>query len=277
MTYSIVARDAATGELGVAVQSHFFAVGPVVPWLRPGVGAVATQAMAELSYGPLALDLLAAGRSPERALEILTEADPGAATRQVAVIDAAGAVAVHTGERCIAEAGHRLGEGWAVLANMMTKPTVPDAMADAFLTADGSLAERLLAALDAAEAEGGDIRGRQSAALVVVRGDREAPVWDNVCDVRVDDHPDPLVELRRLVGMRRAYRTGDAYDPVLGNNPEVRFWSALRRAAAGDVAGARAILDPIYAADERWRELVRRLPAAGNLPDDPELLAALTD
>lgn len=277
MTYSIVARDAGTGELGVAVQSHFFAVGPVVPWLRPGVGAVATQAMAELSYGPLALDLLAAGRSPQRALEILTGADPGAATRQVAVLDAAGAVAVHTGERCIAEAGHRLGEGWAVLANMMTKPTVPDAMADAFVTAEGVLAERLLAALDAAEAEGGDIRGRQSAALVVVRSDRDAPVWDNVCDVRVDDHPDPLVELRRLVGMRRAYRTGDADDPVLGGNPEVRFWSAIRRAVTGDVAGARAVLDPIYAADERWRELVRRLPAAGNLPDDPALLSALTD
>ena len=277
MTYSIVARDDATGELGVAVQSHYFAVGPVVPWLRPGVGAVATQAMAELSYGPLALDLLAAGRSPARALEILTEADPGAATRQVAVLDAAGAVAVHTGERCIAEAGHRLGEGWAVLANMMTKPTVPDAMADAFVTAEGPLADRLLAALDAAEAEGGDIRGRQSAALVVVRGDPDAPVWDHVCDVRVDDHPDPVVELRRLVAMRRAYRTGAADDPVLGDNPEVRFWSALRRATAGDVAGARAMLDPIYAADERWRELVRRLPAAGNLPDDPALLSALTD
>lgn len=277
MTYSIVARDTATGELGVAVQSHFFAVGPVVPWLRPGVGAVATQAMAEVSYGPLALDLLVAGRSPERALEILTEADPGAATRQVGVVDATGAVAVHTGECCIAEAGHVVGEGWAVLANMMTSPGVPDAMADAFLAADGHLADRMLAALDAAEDTGGDIRGRQSAALVVVRGDAGSPVWDNVYDVRVDDHPEPLDELRRLVGMRRAYRTGAADDPVLGDNPEVRFWSALRRAAAGEVAEARAILDPIYAADERWRELVRRLPAAGSLPDDPALVAALTD
>jgi uncharacterized Ntn-hydrolase superfamily protein len=207
VTYSIVARDPATGELGVAVESHFFAVGPVVPWLRPGVGAVATQAMAELSYGPLALDLLEAGRSPSRALEILTEADPGAATRQVAVVDAAGAVAVHTGECCIAEAGHRLGEGWAVQANMMTSPGVPDAMAEAFLAAGGPLADRMLAALDAAEAAGGDIRGRQSAALVVVRGDAGSPAWDNVCDVRVDDHPEPLVELRRLVATTRCSAT----------------------------------------------------------------------
>jgi uncharacterized Ntn-hydrolase superfamily protein len=233
--------------------------------------------MAEISYGPKALDLLAAGRSPADALAELTAADPQAATRQVAVVDASGAVATHTGERCIAEAGHRTGDGWSVQANMMTNATVPDAMAEAFTTAEGDLAFRLLAALDAAEAEGGDIRGRQSAALVVVGGGPDVPHWDNVYDVRIDDHPEPLVELRRLVEIRRAYRTMRPDDPSLGGNPELRFWKALHLATTGDVPGARALLDPIYAADDRWRELVRRLPAAGQLPDDPALLAALTD
>jgi uncharacterized Ntn-hydrolase superfamily protein len=277
VTYSIVARDPATGQLGVAVQSHFFAVGPVVPWLRAGVGAVATQAMAEISYGPKALDLLAAGATPDAALAELTAADERAATRQVAIVDATGAVATHTGERCIAEAGHRTGDGWSVQANMMTNATVPDAMAEAFTATEGDLAFRLLAALDAAEAEGGDIRGRQSAALVVVGGGADVPHWDNLYDVRVDDHPDPLGELRRLAEIRRAYRTMRPDDPAVGANPELRFWNALHLATTGDVPGARVLLDPIYAADDRWRELVRRLPAAGQLPDDPELLAALTE
>lgn len=277
MTYSIVARDPGTGELGVAVQSHFFAVGPVVPWLRAGVGAVATQAMAEISYGPKALDLLAAGRSPEDALAELTAADEQAETRQVAVVDATGAVATHTGRRCIAEAGHRTGDGWSVQANMMTNATVPDAMAEAFTSTEGDLAFRMLAALDAAEAEGGDIRGRQSAALVVVGGGDAVPHGDRVYDVRVDDHPEPLAELRRLTEIRRAYREMRADEPSLGDNPELRFWRALHVATTGDVAAARADLDRIYAADERWRELVRRLPASGQLPDDPSLLAGLTD
>ncbi len=279
MTYSIVARDPATGELGVAVQSHYFAVGPVVPWLRPGVGAVATQAMVEIAYGPRTLDLLEAGRTPQAAIDELTAADEAAAIRQVAVVDATGAVATHTGSRCIAEAGHRNGDGWSVQANMMTNPTVPAAMAEAYLGAgeNGDLASRLLAALDAAEAAGGDIRGRQSAALVVVGGDAVLPSWDRVFDVRVDDSPEPLVELRRLVGMRRAYRGVATDDPVLGSNPELRFWTALQLASKGDVVGARRLLDAVYAVDERWRELLRRLPASGQFPDDPALVSALTD
>ncbi|MDQ3107796.1 MAG: DUF1028 domain-containing protein [Actinomycetota bacterium] len=279
MTYSIVARDPATGELGVAVQSHYFGVGPVVPWLRPGVGAVATQAMVEIAYGPRTLDLLAAGHTPQAALDELTAADEAAAIRQVATVDVTGAVATHTGSRCIAEAGHRNGDGWSVQANMMTNPTVPDAMAAAYLGAgdDGDLASRLLAALDAAEDAGGDIRGRQSAALVVVGGDAGLPAWDRIYDVRVDDSPEPLVELRRLVGMRRAYRTVATDDPVLGPNPELRFWTALQLASKGDVVGARGLLDAVYAVDGRWRELLRRLPAAGQFPDDPALVSALTD
>ena len=277
MTYSIVARDGATGELGVAVQSHYLGVGPVVPWARPGVGAVATQAFVEISYGPRLLELLAGGRAPVDALAELVAADDQAESRQVAVVDATGAVAVHTGGRCIAEAGDRSGDGWSVQANMMLAPTVPDAMAEAFSSTTGELAVRLLAALDAAEAEGGDIRGRQSAALLVVTGDRGTPAWDAVYDVRVDDHPDPLGELRRLVGLRRAYRTVAADDPVLGSNPELRFWTALHLATSGRVDEARALLDRVYEAGEGWRELVRRLPAAGRLPDDPDLVAALTD
>jgi uncharacterized Ntn-hydrolase superfamily protein len=279
LTYSVVALDPATGELGVAVQSHYFAVGPAVPWLRAGVGAVATQAFVEVAYGSRLLDRLAAGEAPDAALAALTSEDPLAASRQVAVVDASGAVATHTGERCIAEAGHRTGDGWSVQANMMLRATVPDAMAEAFTTCEGELALRLLAALDAAEAEGGDIRGRQSAALVVVGGERGAPPWEHVFDVRVDDHPEPLVELRRLVGIRRAYRTMDTEDPAMAENHELRFWTALHLATTGRVNDARVLLDRIYASDEggRWRELVRRLPAAGRLPDDPDLLAALAD
>ena len=281
MTYSIVARDPATGELGVAVQSHYFAVGPVVPWLRPGLGAIATQAMVDVGYGPKALDRLAAGDDPATALAALTAADPHQHQRQVAVVDHTGAVATHTGDRCIAEAGHRTGDGWSVQANMMTNATVPDAMAAAYTAALGrgdDLATRLLAALDAAELEGGDIRGRQSAALVVVGGDPDTPPWERLYDVRVDDAPEPLVELRRLVAVRRAYLTFDADHVALGANPELRFWRALGLATTeGRVDDARSALDAIYAEDERWRELLRRLPAAGTFPDDPGLLAALTD
>jgi uncharacterized Ntn-hydrolase superfamily protein len=279
LTYSIVAREPTTGALGVAVQSHYFGVGPVVPWLRPGVGAVATQAMAEVGYGPRALDLLAEGVAPEDALAQLTAADERSATRQVAIVAADGRVAAHTGERCIREAGHRTGDGWSVQANMMTNATVPDAMADAFAAhPDDDLATRLLDALDAAEAEGGDIRGRQSAALVIVSGDATTPAWERLYDVRVDDAAEPLAELRRLVAVRRAYATFDTDHVALRGNPELRFWHALGLATAQDKRDeARAILDRIYAEDERWRELLRRLPAAGTFPDDPALLAALTD
>lgn len=281
MTYSIVARDPVTGDLGVAVQSHYFAVGPVVPWLRPGVGAVATQAMVAVRYGPEALDLLAAGNAPAEALADLTQRDPQAETRQVAIVAADGRVATHTGDRCIAEAGHRNGDGWSVQANMMTNATVPDAMATTYAAGvkrGDDLPTRLLDALDAAEAEGGDIRGRQSAALVIVSGDPDTPSWERLYDVRVDDAAEPLAELRRLVAVRRAYLTFDVDHAALGANPELRFWQAIGLATTqGKVDEARAALEAIYADDDRWRELLRRLPASGNFPDDPGLLAALTD
>lgn len=275
MTYSIVARDPETGSLGVAVQSHFFGVGSVVPWLRAGVGAIATQATVDITYGPLGLDLLSAGRAPEDALRGLTAADPGADSRQVAVIDTTGRVAVHTGERCIADAGDHAGQGYSVQANMMTRPGVPDAMATAFEATEGDLPTRLLAALDAAEAAGGDIRGRQSAALAVVGGELSARAWERSYDVRVEDHPDPLAELRRVVELRRAYLAFQP-GPAMGDNPELAFWRGVALATGGQEDEARPWLEQAYAVDDRWRELLRRLPAAGRFPDDQELVDRLT-
>jgi uncharacterized Ntn-hydrolase superfamily protein len=272
MTYSIVARDAATGELGVAVQSHFFSTGSIVPWAQPGVGAVATQSMAEPSYGPLGLQLMAAGKSAVDALAALVADDEGAAVRQVAMVDAEGRVAAHTGGLCIADAGHLTGDGWSVQANMMRQDTVWHAMARTFQEATGDLADRMLDALDAAEAEGGDIRGRQSAALLVVPA--TGPSWEQTINVRVEDHPLPLVELRRLVAMRKAY-IAEADSPAMGDNPELAFWTGVGLAAKGQVDLALPLLQRAYAADPGWAQLVRRLPAAGLFPDDPELLDRL--
>lgn len=292
MTYSIVARDPLNGALGVAVQSHYFSVGGVVPWAEAGVGAVATQAMGEPSYGPLGLELMRAGKSAAEALRALIAADAGEATRQVAMVDARGGVAAHTGTRCIAEAGHRTGDGVSVQANMMERATVPDAMIAAYAAASGDLAERMLAALDAAEAQGGDIRGRQSAAMLVTGGD--GPWWSTrAFDLRVEDHPAPLAELRRLVTLRRAYDASDhgferfrAGDVAGGlaemeearrlapDNTEIAFWMALALTAT-DIAAARALLAECRAAEPRWAELLRRLPAAGLFPDNAALIEEL--
>jgi uncharacterized Ntn-hydrolase superfamily protein len=255
MTYSIVARDPETGELGVAVQSHFFSVGSICPWVEPGVGAVATQAMAEPSYGPRGLELMRGGRPAAEALALLVAEDDGRDTRQVAFVDAAGSVAVHTGERCIADAGHVSGAGWTVQANMMRDPGVPEAMAAAFTAAEGALAVRLLAALDAAEAAGGDIRGRQSACLLVAPA--EGVPWQRTFNVRVDDHPEPLSELRRLVDLHRNYLEG------VPANDELAFWHGVVLAAGGSVDEARDVLAPVLAGFDGWGLLLRRLPAAG--------------
>lgn len=290
MTYSIVARDPETGQLGVAVQSHYFSVGRWCPFARPGVGAVATQSMVEPSYGPLGLELMAAGKTPEQALRGLTAADELAEVRQVAMVDATGRVATHTGSKCIADAGHRSGDGWSVQANMMRNDTVWGAMAEAFETSTGPLPERLLVAFDAAEAEGGDIRGRQSAAMVVVG---PGGLTDEI-NLRVEDHAEPVTELRRLLALRRAYdrvgaaehlvRDGDVaaieeehrrlqeLDP---GNPELAFWLGVALATTGKVDEARVVLELAYAVHDGWAELLKRLPAAGRLPDDPALLRRL--
>jgi uncharacterized Ntn-hydrolase superfamily protein len=294
MTYSIVARDPKTGELGVAVQSHYFQVGPIVPWALPAVGAVATQSRAEPRYGSLGIELMASGYSAERALEALIAADDQPEIRQVGMVDAGGQAAAHTGTKCTPEAGHRTGDGYSVQANLMLRDTVWDAMAVAFEAATGPLAERMLTALVAAEAEGGDIRGRQSAAMLVVAGKPSGQsVIDRLIDLRVEDHPEPLDELARLLRLKRAYQAhnrgaeahfkGDraaaeaAEAEALRLAPElieVRFWTGLRRAEREDWDAALELLAPILA-DPNWRRLLPRLSSIGRIK--PELVTAIED
>jgi len=294
-TYSIVARDAKTGELGVAVQSHWFSVGPIVPFAAAGVGAVATQSFVDSSYGPLGLALMRAGRSAPEALAALLAGDAGREVRQVGMVDASGRVATHTGSLCIPAAGGQAGEAYAVQANLMEKPSVWPAMARAFEAGEGDLAERLLQALEAAEAEGGDIRGRQSAAIVVVKGVSSGRPWaDTVFDLRVEDHPRPLEELRRLVGLQRAYRHMSAGDDCVAaqdwvcaereygaarrmqpGSAEMAFWYAVALASNDRLEQATPLFAQAFAADPRWRELVKRLPAVEQLPKDGALLDAI--
>jgi uncharacterized Ntn-hydrolase superfamily protein len=275
-TYSIAARDPETGELGAAVHSHWFAVGPIVPWVRSGVGAVCTQSIAEPAHGPALLDRLQEGTAAPEALRSVLAADAEAAVRQVGVVDARGATAVHTGERCIAFAGHQTGAGFTAQANMMASPSVWGAMARAYEAADGPLARRLLAALHAAEAEGGDVRGRQSAALVVAPAG-EAP-WRRTVDVRVDDHPEPLAELGRLVDLSDAYDLATQGDVLIGlgrhaeageryaraaeiapGNDELLFWAGLAAAQAGDLPRALRLVRAAIATHAGWRDLLERL------------------
>jgi uncharacterized Ntn-hydrolase superfamily protein len=275
-TYSIVARDPATGELGAAVQSHWFSVGSLCTWARPGIGAVATQSVVEPAYGPDALDRLAEGVGAEQALGELLAADPLAAVRQVAVVDARGGLATHTGPDCIPCAGHAQGEHWSCQANMMERDTVPQAMSAAFAAADGDLPARLLAALGAAEGEGGDVRGRQSAAMVVVAAEGEP--WRARLDLRVEDHQDPVDELRRLVRLAQAYELAGQADELMAagrgeeagalyrraaglapESTELLFWAGLALAQAGELeAGVEAVRRAI---DRRagWAVLLGRL------------------
>jgi uncharacterized Ntn-hydrolase superfamily protein len=276
-TYSIVALDRASGELGVAVQSHWFSVGPIVPWALPGIGAVATQANAEVGYGPKALELLEAGVSPAEALERLLAEDPAAATRQVAVVDAGGRVAVHTGSATIAHAGHATGDGVSCQANIMAAPGVWPAMLEAYERADGPLARRLLAALDAGEAAGGDLRGRQSAALLVVASD--ALRYEAAVCLRVEDDPDPLGELRRLLDLHDAYTLAGEGDELVGwgaldeaaaryrdasllapDSHELLFWAGIGTAQTGDLDAGAAMVARAIERHPPWAELLVRLP-----------------
>jgi uncharacterized Ntn-hydrolase superfamily protein len=294
-TYSIVARDPRTGELGVAVQSHWFSVGAVVPWAEAGVGAVATQSFVDPSYGKLGLELMKAGRGAPEALAGLLAADSASQVRQVAMVDASGRVAAHTGDKCITAAGHGVGEGFSVQANMMEKDTVWPAMAKAYQETKGDLAERMLAALEAAEAQGGDIRGKQSAAIIVVSGQPTGRSWvDRKFDLRVEDHPVPLKELRRLVTLQRAYNLmneGDlaierkdteaalkaysAAEALAPGNAEMVFWHAVSLINVGKVDDALPLLQKTYKMDPRWKELLKRLPKSGLLPEDPKLMNRL--
>lgn len=286
-TFSIVAVDSATGQIGVAVQSHWFSVGSDVVWAEPGVGAVATQSFIEPSYGPRGLYLMRTGVTAPHALAALLRADPDSQVRQVAMIDAAGRVAAHTGSKDIPAAGEHVGRWYSAQANLMRNDRIWPAMAHAFETTQGDLADRLLAALDAAQAAGGDIRGRQSAALIVVSGDRSLPPWDRIFDLRVEDSPHPLVELRRLVTVARAYHAATAGDnyvtagkvdsalisyrraseilPDSATNGELAYWVGVTLADQGRVDESIPWFHRAFVQDTSWIELTRRLPSVGLL------------
>jgi uncharacterized Ntn-hydrolase superfamily protein len=332
-TFSIVARDPQTGEIGVAVQSHWFAVGQIVPWAEAGVGAVATQSFVDPSYGKLGLDLMRTGKTARQALEGLLNGDPGNGVRQVAMIDTHGAVATWTGCKDIPKAGElaggesqhftllptivedlatyypagtcgsfRIGEGYTVQANLMSNDKIWPAMAKAFEESKGDLAERMLAALDAAQSVGGDIRGRQSAALIVVKAKSSGKPWeDRIFDLRVDDAEYPLKELRRLVALQRAYNHMNAGDLAVEHKDnegalreysaaeqlaektegvppsrlaEMRFWHAVALVTMKRTDEALPIFQKVFAGPDgpNWRELVGRLPHSELLPNDPALI-----
>jgi uncharacterized Ntn-hydrolase superfamily protein len=275
-TYSIVARDPSSGELGVAVQSHWFSVGSVVSWARPGVGAVATQSVAEVAHGPGALEAMAGGMDAAAAVEAVLRSDAQAHYRQLGVVDARGGAAAHTGEGCIPFAGDVVGDGFSCQANMMAAETVPAAMAHAYRDGQGDLAERMLAALLAAEGEGGDVRGRQSAALLVVPAEGEP--WRARLDIRVEDHADPLGELQRLVRLARAYEMAGEADELAAAGEHARatelyiaaaelapeadeltFWAGLG-AAGEDLDRGVALVRRAAAIKPSWLVLLERLP-----------------
>ena len=292
-TYSIVARDPATGEMGVAVQSHYFSVGPIVPWAEAGVGAVATQSLVLVDYGPNGLDLMRKGASAPEALKQLVAADTARDGRQVAMIDAEGRVAAYTGAKCIPAAGNHVGTDYSVQANLMSNEHVWPAMAAAFESAKGDLAERMMQALEAGEKAGGDIRGRQSAAMVVVKAKSSGKPWaDRVIDLRVEDHKDPLGELRRLITLRRAYNFEDAGDNAISAKQpdvalknyeqaaklapqvvELQFWAAVSMYTNDRVPEALQTFRHVFERERRWVDLVPRLAKVGLFPDDPAKIA----
>ena len=296
-TFSIVARDAETGELGVAVQSHWFSVGTLAPWAEAGIGAVATQSFVEPSYGKLGLELMRAGKSAPDALKALLAGDDGRDVRQVAMIDTNGRVAAHTGVKSIPAAGHIVGKDYSVQANLMLNEKIWPAMSHAFERTNGDLAERMLAALDAAQEAGGDIRGEQSAALIVVTGKPTGRVWaDRVFDVRVDDSAEPLRELRRLVTLRRAYNHMNAGDlavehkdneralveygaaaKLVPDNAEMVYWHAVALVNMGRLEDSLPLFRRVFAMDKSWVTLTSRLSKVGLMPDDPRLIERIVN
>jgi len=291
-TYSIVARDAKSGQLGAAVQSHWFAVGSLCPWAEAGVGVIATQSVVEPGYGVQGLRLLRTGLPADMVLAELLAKDENREIRQVAIVDSTGRVASHTGKNCIAEAGHISGNGWSVQANMMKSSTVWPAMARTFETAPGDLADRMMAALVAAQEQGGDIRGKQSAAMLVVGGQKTERPWEHVfINIHVDDHPEPLVELQRLLKIQRAYHLMNEGDAFLGkkdyekamqkyqsaeelapNMEEIPFWVAVTLADSGNLDKALPLFRKAFAINPDWAEMVQRLPKAGFLKEDAEMM-----
>ena len=279
-TYSIVARDPVTGEMGVAVQSHWFSVGSVVAWGEAGVGVVATQSFVNVSFGLRGLEMLKQGKTPQEVVDELIANDEGRDERQLAVLDSKGRVASYTGIKCIPEAGNLTGDNYSVQANMMLNNTVWGAMAEAFENSTGPLAERLVASLEAAQNEGGDIRGRQSASLLIVRGESTGNEWeDKLIDLRVEDHEEPVKEIKRLLRLHRAYEhmnNGDialaegdidkalqeysAAEEMFPDNLEMKFWHAVTLAGIGKIEESLPLFKEVFAGDENWRELLVRLP-----------------
>ena len=290
-TFSIVAYDSATGQFGAAVQSHYFKVADVI-WVEPGVGAVATQSLVDFAYGPLGLAMMRNGKSAQQALDGLLASDSANTVRQVAMVDRNGRVAAHTGEKCIPEAGHHVGKGYSCEANLMRNNTVWDAMAKAYENTKGDLAERLMCALEAAQKEGGDIRGMQSAAIMVVSGTPTGQMWkDKLFDLRVDDSPQPLIELRRLLTLQRAYKHVDKGDDfttakdmvsaekeygeasrLAPDNLEIKFWHAATLATNGEIEKSLPIFKEVFKVDDAWRILVPRLVKVDLLPNDDKII-----
>jgi uncharacterized Ntn-hydrolase superfamily protein len=296
LTYSIVARDKKTGELGVAVQSHFFSVGSVVTWARSGVGAVATQAMVDVKYGPLGLELMSGGKSAVEALNALLRADPHADQRQVAMVDSKGEVAAHTGPHCIPHAGHTTGDGFSCQGNIMRNERVWSAMREAYEANRGlPLAERLVAALEAAEEAGGDLRGKQSSAILVVSPELKPNTWEGrLIDLRVEDHPSPVPELKRLLRYQRAYEwankgdelltardfraASDAYSKAFTLVPEIdelKYWAGIGLLTSRTPERGEKMLREVFARDESWIEVTRGLAKVGSAPVGSDVLSRL--
>ncbi len=326
-TFSIVARDPQTGDMGVAVQSHWFSVGSSVTWAEAGVGAVATQSFVDPSYGPKGLELMRGGMSAGKALVTLTQADKNSDVRQLGFVDASGHSACFTGRKDIAAAGHKaglmkgprqedapttqlaggrvdFGEAYCVQANLMSNDGIWPAMDKAFVAAKGDLADRMLAALDAAQAAGGDIRGRQSAAIIVVKAKSSGKPWnDRIFDLRVEDNPYPLKELRRLVALQRAYNHMNAGDEATEQKDnegalreyaaaeqiasqtadvpqsrlaEMVYWHAVALVNMGKVDESLPLFKKAFGLEAGWRTLTPRLPKSGLLPDDAKLIQRIT-
>ncbi len=291
-TYSIVAIDRKTRQMGVAVQSHWFSVGSMVTWAEPGVGVVATQSFVEPSYGPLGLASMKRGKTPQQALKSLLAKDPRPEVRQVAMLDARGRVTVHTGEKCVPEAGHMKGRGFTVQANLMRSKKVWRAMARAFTNSKGTLAGRLMNALDAAEEAGGDRRGRQSAAMLIVKTAASRTPWqDRILELRVEDHPEPLRELRRLIRVHEAYEHANTGDDFLAKGmtedalreyaraskrapeaDELKFWRAVTMLNIGRISEGSVLLKRLYPKNGEWKQLLLALPKVDVLKVDRETI-----
>lgn len=291
-TFSIVARDPQTGEMGVAVQSHWFSVGSLVAWGEAGVGVVATQSFVNPSFGQRGLELLKTGKTAQEVVDALIASDEGRDVRQLAIVDANGNSAGYTGAKCIPEAGYIVGDNYSVQANMMLNNTVWGAMSKAFENSKGPLAERLIAALEAAQKEGGDIRGKQSACLLVVRGKATGNLWeDRLIDLRVEDHTQPIDEIKRLLKLYRAYEhmnngdlatekndmklAMDEYNAAMQmfpENLEMKYWTAVSLANTGEADKSLPMFKEIFTKDKNWKELTKRLPAVGLLTISDEIL-----